>query len=418
MKLSLLLLGFLPIGVWASNVLELTESDFDKHVGAGKPPALVEFGHCKNLAPTYEKLGDAFSHAKDKVSIVKVDADGKGKALGSKYGVTGFPTLKWFNGDGSEPEAYNGGRELEELASFVTKKTGVKSSIKPPPPAAVITADVDTFKEIVMDPKKDVLVAFTAPWCGHCKNMKPALEAVAQTFKPENDCIIVNIDADAQQNKGIAREFSVNSFPTIKFFPRANSPFTTTPLPADTVGQATYTKYGKHAIPYEKARSEADFVAFLNQHCGTNRAVGGGLNTFAGRLTGTWDSWAQELMGFASQKTEDAKARMVEIVNLMKAGLDEVKAEEQFAARWYIRASEKIVNNTESWLEKESKRLNSILAKKSLAQTKLDEVRIKANILTAFVVKRGEEVADDIKEKVQDVKEKVEQKAAQVKEEL
>lgn len=46
----------------------------------------------QNLAPIYEQLGDAFSHAKDKVSIAKVDADGQGRPLGEKYGVTGYPS--------------------------------------------------------------------------------------------------------------------------------------------------------------------------------------------------------------------------------------------------------------------------------------------------------------------------------------
>jgi protein disulfide-isomerase A6 len=89
----------------------------------------------QTLAPIYEQLGDAFAHAKDKVSIVKIDADGKGKDVGQKYGVTGFPSkhrdvpsttfsntacvaLKWFNGDDSEPEAYNGARELDDLAAL------------------------------------------------------------------------------------------------------------------------------------------------------------------------------------------------------------------------------------------------------------------------------------------------------------
>ena len=31
-----------PLAVFASNVLELDESNFDQYVGAGKPPALVE----------------------------------------------------------------------------------------------------------------------------------------------------------------------------------------------------------------------------------------------------------------------------------------------------------------------------------------------------------------------------------------
>ncbi len=46
----------------------------------------------QSLAPIYEQLADAFSHAKDKVVVAKVDADGAGKPLGQKYGVTGFPS--------------------------------------------------------------------------------------------------------------------------------------------------------------------------------------------------------------------------------------------------------------------------------------------------------------------------------------
>lgn len=51
--------------------------------------ALLSF---QNLAPIYEQLADAFSHAKDKVIIAKVDADGEGRPVGQKYGVTGFPS--------------------------------------------------------------------------------------------------------------------------------------------------------------------------------------------------------------------------------------------------------------------------------------------------------------------------------------
>ena len=50
-------------------------------------------GHCKHLAPVYEELADAYLHAKDKVTIAKVDADAH-RDLGQRFGVSGFPTLK------------------------------------------------------------------------------------------------------------------------------------------------------------------------------------------------------------------------------------------------------------------------------------------------------------------------------------
>ena len=51
-------------------------------------------GHCKALAPTYEQLGEAFATSDD-VVIAKVDADSD-KTLSSRFGVSGFPTLKYF----------------------------------------------------------------------------------------------------------------------------------------------------------------------------------------------------------------------------------------------------------------------------------------------------------------------------------
>ena len=46
----------------------------------------------QKLAPTYEEVANAFAHAKDKVVVAKVDADGAGRPLGQKYGVKGFPS--------------------------------------------------------------------------------------------------------------------------------------------------------------------------------------------------------------------------------------------------------------------------------------------------------------------------------------
>lgn len=151
-----------------SAVIDLIPSNFDKIVLSGKP-ALVEFfapwcGHCKNLAPVYEQLAQDFSFAKDKVTIAKVDADAE-KSLGKRFGIQGFPTIKYFNGKDETPEDYSGGRDLESLTEFITKKTSVKAKKAKAAPSQVEMLTDKTFKEQVGS-DKDVLVAFTAPWCG------------------------------------------------------------------------------------------------------------------------------------------------------------------------------------------------------------------------------------------------------------
>jgi len=369
MKLSLsLFAAVLLAGVQASNVIDLTPENFDNVVGKGKP-GLVEFfapwcGHCKNLAPIYEQLADAFAHAQNKVVVAKVDADGAGRSLGERYGVTGFPTLKWFSADGKD-EPYEGGRDLDALAEFITKKSGVKSIIKPPPPPETVILNSHTFDEVVLDKTKNVLVSFTAPWCGHCKNMKPTYEQVATTFKPESDCVVANLDADAQPNKPLASKYGISSFPTIKFFSKDDKE-----KPED----------------YDGDRSEAAFVEYLNEKCGTQRAVGGGLNDQAGR-----HSELDELANKFFVATGDLRDSIYEEASKLADQAGD-------AYKHYIRVMEKVVNGSEEYLEKESKRLATILKKRNLSQSKLDEIKVKFNILSAFVEEKIDEAAEKVSE--------------------
>ena len=175
---SLLSLG-LPLLSAASSVTNLIPSNFDNIVFQSNKPALVEFfapwcGHCKNLAPVYEELAASFAHADKKVTVANVDAD-KDKDLGRKFGVQGFPTLKWFDGKaGSEPEEYKGGRDLESLQSFITEKTGIKPKGATKAASHVEMLTDTTFKQEIGG-DKDVLVAFTAPWCGRKSSSAPNL---------------------------------------------------------------------------------------------------------------------------------------------------------------------------------------------------------------------------------------------------
>jgi protein disulfide-isomerase A6 len=162
-----------------SAVLDLIPDNFDKIAISGKP-ALVEFfapwcGHCKTLAPVYEQLAQDFAFAKDKISIAKVDADSE-KSLGKRFGIQGFPTIKYFDGKSEKPEDYNGGRDLESLTEFLTKKTGIKPKKAKAPASAVEMLTDTTFKQQIGS-DKDVLVAFTAPWCGRKSNTSSSMSA-------------------------------------------------------------------------------------------------------------------------------------------------------------------------------------------------------------------------------------------------
>jgi len=99
-----------------SPVQLLGSADFEKKVIGSKEPWLIEFyaswcGHCKQLAPEYEKAAKALK------GIVNVGAV-EDQAVMGKYGVQGFPTLKFFGENKKSPMDYNGARDSKGLATF------------------------------------------------------------------------------------------------------------------------------------------------------------------------------------------------------------------------------------------------------------------------------------------------------------
>eukprot|EP01059_Diplonema_ambulator_P009754 TRINITY_DN196_c0_g3_i2.p1 TRINITY_DN196_c0_g3~~TRINITY_DN196_c0_g3_i2.p1 ORF type:complete len:200 (+),score=85.21 TRINITY_DN196_c0_g3_i2:33-602(+) len=119
------LCALLCASVAAGGVVDLTSQNFDSTIGESKL-VFVKFyapwcGHCKRLAPDWEKLGDEVN--KDKVIVAKIDCTEESEVC-SKYGVSGYPTLKYWTKDATKPEDYNGGRSLDDLQDFVAEQLG------------------------------------------------------------------------------------------------------------------------------------------------------------------------------------------------------------------------------------------------------------------------------------------------------
>jgi protein disulfide-isomerase A6 len=78
--------------------VQLNAANFESIVMDSEKDVFVEFyapwcGHCKNLAPIYEKVAAAFENEPDCV-VAQLDADNAdNKPFASKYGVSGYPTL-------------------------------------------------------------------------------------------------------------------------------------------------------------------------------------------------------------------------------------------------------------------------------------------------------------------------------------
>ncbi|KAK5993316.1 Protein disulfide-isomerase erp38 [Cladobotryum mycophilum] len=339
-----------------SAVLDLIPSNFDKVVLSGKP-TLVEFfapwcGHCKTLAPIYEELAATFEHS-DKVQIAKVDADAE-RELGKRFGIQGFPTLKFFDGKSDKPEEYKSGRDLDSLTSFITEKTGVRSKKKLELPSSIAHLTDETFDKTIGG-DKNVLVAFTAPWCGHCKTLAPTWETVATDYANDENVVIAKVDAEGANSKATAQAQGVKSYPTIKFFPAGS----------------------KEGIAYDDGRSEQDLLTYINEKAGTHRVPGGDLDDTAGTVAPLDVIVAQFVAGTS---LPEAAAQAMTIAVAVK------EAAEKKYAEYYLRVFEKLTQN-EGWVAKEFARLEGILAKGGLAPAKRDEIKGKTNVLRKFTQK-------------------------------
>nr|CAA68777.1 unnamed protein product [Mus musculus] len=108
--------------------LSLTKDNFDDVVN-NADIILVEFyapwcGHCKKLAPEYEKAAKELSKRSPPIPLAKVDATEQ-TDLAKRFDVSGYPTLKIFRK--GRPFDYNGPREKYGIVDYMIEQSGPPS---------------------------------------------------------------------------------------------------------------------------------------------------------------------------------------------------------------------------------------------------------------------------------------------------
>ncbi|XP_046659697.1 protein disulfide-isomerase [Homalodisca vitripennis] len=103
-------------------------------------------------------------------------------------------------------------------------------------PVKVLVAT--NFDEVAFNKDKTVLVEFYAPWCGHCKQLAPIYDKLAESFEDRDDVVIAKIDSTINE----LEHTKITSFPTLKL----------------------YTKGENKAIDYNGERTLEGMSAFIN----------------------------------------------------------------------------------------------------------------------------------------------------------
>jgi thioredoxin 1 len=107
-----------------TNVLTLTDGNFDAEVLASDRPVLVDFwttwcGPCRAIAPVIDQLADEYA---GRVKIGKVDVDSN-RQLAIRYQITSIPTLLVVKG-GKVVEQVMGARPKPQIAALLDKHLG------------------------------------------------------------------------------------------------------------------------------------------------------------------------------------------------------------------------------------------------------------------------------------------------------
>jgi len=242
----------------APKVMKFDEKCAQFIFGKSNPGVFLYYDKNAETAKAFEGI---LSEVADKVTGIQVVGTGITEGLETRLaeyiGVTqaDLPTVRIADSKGDlKKYTMTGDVTLENIVNFVEdwKKGKLSPSLKSEEEPATQDEPVyvlvgKAFEKIVLDPTKDVLVEFYAPWCGHCKKLAPIYDELATKLAHNKNLIIAKMDATANETDKV----SIQGFPTIKFWPAGNK---------------------EKAMDYDGERTLEGFVDFLTKHS-TNALV-------------------------------------------------------------------------------------------------------------------------------------------------
>jgi protein disulfide-isomerase/protein disulfide isomerase family A protein 5 len=227
-----------------SDIVHLSTKNFNLILKEEKSVIVMFYanwcGHCKSLKPKYEAAAVKMRDKNIAGMLAAIDAT-KENEIASKYGVKGYPTLKYF--EFGEFKFDVNLRDTDPIVKFMENPDE--------PPVVEVEKEVawedeesdvvflndETFKPF-MKKKKHALLFMYAPWCYHCKKTKPEYAKAAKELR--DDLKIAFAAVDCTKFSGICSAYDVRGYPTIKYF--------------------SYLKTQKE---YSGGRTAEDFIKFM-----------------------------------------------------------------------------------------------------------------------------------------------------------
>jgi len=163
------------------------------------------------MKPDWDSLGATYADSKT-VVIADVDCTAAGKPLCDKYGVRGYPTIKYFNPPDEEGEDYKGGRDLAALKKFVENDLGPGCS-------------VDTKENCTPEQLKDLETYIAMPAAERDAKLTEMKEKLKTAEETHNE-LLKTLQAQFKESQDGLEKLKEESAPVIKMLKAA------TPKPA------------------------------------------------------------------------------------------------------------------------------------------------------------------------------------------
>jgi len=158
------------------------------------------------MKPDWDSLGAEYKDSKT-VVIADVDCTAAGKPLCEKYGVRGYPTIKYFNPPDEEGEDYKGGRTLDDLKKFASTELGPGCS-------------VDTMENCSDDQKKELEKYIAMDADERAKKLEEMKSSLAAAEKAHEE-LLKQLQATYKESMDSLEKLKDESAPTIKLLKAA-----------------------------------------------------------------------------------------------------------------------------------------------------------------------------------------------------
>lgn len=76
------------------------------------------------------------------------------------------------------------------------------------------------FEALALNGGKNAFVKFHAPWCGHCRNLAPTWDKLAEAHKDSKLVLIGDVDCTTDDGEQLCNSTNVKSYPTLLYFTR------------------------------------------------------------------------------------------------------------------------------------------------------------------------------------------------------